>query len=107
MAEIRVFCFDIDGTILTSQPDGNYGNATPIAGRLEHLRELKNQGHYIKLFTARGSRSGKNWREVTEAQIIQWSIPCDELILGKPHADVYIDDKACHPDDYDWSSTFS
>lgn len=97
-----VFCFDIDGTILTLVEDGNYENATPIRGRVEHLRALKESGHTIKLFTARGSKSGEDWRERTEAQLRQFSVPYDELIFGKPHADLYVDDKACHPNDYLW-----
>lgn len=102
MTEVFTYCFDIDGTLLTSVPDGNYDEAMPIAGRIEHLQALKEQGHQIKLLTARGSQSGKDWRDLTESQIRKWSIPCDELIFGKPHADFYIDDKAVHSDNFHW-----
>jgi len=101
--ESKTFCFDIDGTILSSVEDGNYEMATPIPGRIEHLHALKAAGHIVKLFTARGSKSGQDWRERTARQMKDLNIPYDELILGKPHADFYIDDKACHPQDYDWA----
>lgn len=102
MSTPRVFCFDIDGTILSLVDHGDYEKALPLPGRVEHLRSLKAEGHLIKLYTARGSQSGQDWRERTEAQILRFAIPCDELILGKPHADLYIDDKSCHPNDYPW-----
>ena len=101
--ESKTFCFDIDGTILTTVEDGNYEMATPIPGRIEHLRTLKAAGHTILLFTARGSKSGEDWRERTALQMKDLNIPFDELILGKPHADLYVDDKGCDANLYDWN----
>lgn len=38
------------------------------------------------------------WYTLTQSQLIDWGCKFDELILGKPHADVYVDDKG-FPDD--------
>ena len=46
------------------------------------------------LFTSRGSVSGVDWRQLTESQLVTWGVKYDELLMGKPHADVFIDDRA-------------
>ena len=38
------------------------------------------------------------WYTLTHDQLVDWGCKFDELILGKPHADVYVDDKG-FPDD--------
>ena len=96
---MTTYCFDIDGT-LCSQENKNYRLAEPNMPRIRRVNELFDQGHTIKLFTARGSESGIDWTEATRAQISEWGIRYHELILGKPHADFYIDDKAIHSEDF-------
>jgi ribonucleotide monophosphatase NagD (HAD superfamily) len=87
------YCIDIDGTIChTAGVD--YGNATPIEVAVDKIKLLSEAGNYIILFTARGSLSGQDWSEATKNQLRLWDVPYDELIFGKPAADVYIDDKA-------------
>jgi CMP-N,N'-diacetyllegionaminic acid synthase len=86
------FCIDIDGTICHSS-DLDYSVAEPIESAVTKIRELKQQGHYVILFTARGTMSGIDWRPVTELQLESWGVPYDELHFGKPAADIYIDDK--------------
>ena len=55
----------------------------------------------IKLFyTARGSTTGIDWKEQTISQLKSWGVKYHELYLGKPTADVYVDDK--HKDLFDW-----
>jgi len=95
------YCIDIDGT-LCSQESNDYSLALPFEDRIEAVNRLFEEGHEIVLFTARGSKSGLDWKEVTEAQVRSWGLRHHELILGKPHADFYIDDKAIHPDHFDW-----
>lgn len=97
-----VYCFDIDGTLCIQERE-DYRRAVPYASRLERVNSLFRAGHIIKLFTARGSRSGKDWESETIAQLDEWGLQFHELILGKPHADFYIDDKAVHSDAFDWS----
>ncbi len=98
---MATYCFDIDGT-LCSQESSDYLRAKPIEDRIRRVNELYDQGHVIKLFTARGSKSGVDWSSATKAQIAQWGLRHHMLILGKPHADFYIDDKAVNSEDFHW-----
>ena len=84
------------------QEVSDYALARPLRGRIERVNSLFDQGHRIVLFTARGSKSGIDWRELTMSQLKDWGVSYHELILGKPHADFYIDDKAIHPDHFEW-----
>ena len=96
-----IYCFDIDGT-LCSRTDGDYTLAKPFRDRIAVVNALHAAGHVIKLYTARGSTTGINWREVTEHQMQAWSVRYHELIMGKPEADIFIDDKAIRADQWDW-----
>ena len=96
------YCFDIDGTLCTNT-NGAYETAEPYQGRIAHLNRLFDAGHTVKLFTARGSTTGIDWRGLTERQMADWGVRYHELILGKPEADVYIDDRATHSDAWNWT----
>lgn len=98
---MATYCFDIDGT-LCAQEKIDYSIAEPFASRIASVNSLFDDGHRIVLFTARGSRSGIDWRDATILQLESWGIRYHELILGKPHADFYIDDKAIHPEHFKW-----
>lgn len=87
------FCIDIDGTICLT-PGTNYERAVPIDKAIELIQNLKKSGHYVILFTARGTLTGTDWSEVTKRQMLEWRVPYDEMHFGKPAADIYIDDKA-------------
>jgi hypothetical protein len=92
-----IYCVDIDGT-LCSQRNGDYENAQPWPARIAVVNKLFNEGHRIILYTARGSGTGIDWRDVTEAQLRAWSVSHHELWFGKPPADYYIDDRAVTAD---------
>jgi hypothetical protein len=96
-----IYCFDIDGT-LCSKTDGVYDQALPYHERIAIVNALYDAGHRIKLFTARGSTTGLDWRELTERQLRSWNVRYHELILGKPEADVFIDDKAFNANAWHW-----
>ena len=87
------YCFDIDGT-LCSNTEGHYDKATPFLENIARVNSYFEQGHRIILYTARGSTTGIDWRELTEKQLAEWGLKYHELYFGKPTADVYIDDKA-------------
>ena len=95
------YCFDIDGT-LCSNTNGDYPSAEPFPDRIEHMNALYDAGHEITLFTARGTTTGIDWRELTENQLRDWGAKYHRLILGKPHADLFVDDKAVHSEAYHW-----
>lgn len=92
-AEPRTFCIDIDGVIAALRVDLDYGKAHAIPGAVRSIQRLHTAGHRIVLFTARGSVTGIDWRETTEAQLQRWGVPYHELRFGKPAADYYIDDR--------------
>ena len=97
------YCFDIDDTICKTIGT-NYLDAKPIEKRIARINHLFKEGHTIKLFTARGSETGIDWRELTEIQLTNWGLKYTELIFGKPAADFYIDDKAINECDFNWDS---
>lgn len=96
-------CLDLDGTIcLTKTNHQSYSDVLPFPGAVEKIQKLKQDGHYIIIYTARHMGScNNNIGQVMARQgkiIIEWldkhKIPYDEIVLGKPLADIYIDDKA-------------
>ena len=88
-----IYCFDIDGTICTNT-NGAYPNAIPYPNIIKKVNELYDQGNEIILNTARGATTGIDWRKETEVQMKAWGVKYHKLFLGKPGADIYIDDKA-------------
>ena len=103
----KTYVFDIDGTICTLT-DGDYEDARPIQGRINKVNDLYEQGHDIVFFTARGmSRSAgdvawvnRTFYDMTKAQLDSWNVKYHKLLLGKPAADFYVDDKGIR--DYDF-----
>lgn len=98
----HIYCFDIDETICHTNGT-DYSSATPIINRIAKINKLFSEGNIIKLLTARGSKTGIDWRDLTESQLIQWGVSYHELHMGKPFADFYIDDKAIKDLDFDWN----
>jgi len=96
-----IYCFDIDGTIFFTE-GLDYNDSKPIWERINKINQLFENGHTIKLHTARGTKTGIDWREVTERQLEQFGVRYHELQLGKPFADLYIDDKGVSDKDFDW-----
>tara|TARA_X000000950_G_scaffold289243_2_gene411189 strand:+ start:11116 stop:11475 length:360 start_codon:yes stop_codon:yes gene_type:complete len=98
----KIFIFDIDNTIcLTRKKD--YIKSKPFKSVVSRINLLKKNGHYIKIFTARYmGRNNENAEIVKKKyyrkiynQLKKWKINFDELIVGKPSYDYFIDDK-CH-----------
>jgi len=92
--------FDLDGTLCTST-DGNYSDAKPLGARISRVNQLYDDGNHITIFTARGmGRTGGDvskakimFENLTREQLNNWGVRFHDLILGKPSADIYIDDK--------------
>jgi ribonucleotide monophosphatase NagD (HAD superfamily) len=95
----KTFAFDLDGT-LCSLSGGNYEMALPIKARISHVNSLHNSGHTIIIFTARGATSGRDLYSFTAEQLNVWGVKFDYLIMGKPHFDLLIDDKAVSSTSY-------
>mmetsp|Transcript_37079 Transcript_37079/g.66785 ORF Transcript_37079/g.66785 Transcript_37079/m.66785 type:complete len:702 (-) Transcript_37079:128-2233(-) len=99
------FCFDLDGTLVSfPEVSGDYSSVRPIESNIRLAQELHAAGHCIIIQTARRMKThGGNVAAViadvgklTIETLDKFQIPYDELIFGKPHADVYIDDNAIH-----------
>lgn len=90
---------DIDGTIagLTS---GEYEKAQPIRENIEKINKLYDEGNVIVYWTARGSQTKIDWYDLTSIQLKKWGAKHHELKLGKPHYDLYIDDKSINAETY-------
>ena len=96
---MTVYCFDIDGTICTNT-DGDYERAIPFKEVIKKINKLYDKGHKIIFFTARGSTTGIDWHDFTKKQLKDWHIKYHEFFLGKPYADLYIDDKGIPTEDF-------
>ena len=96
-----IYCFDIDGTLCT-KTDGRYEEAEPFHQRIAVVNRLYDTGHTIVLFTARGTVTGINWRDLTERQLSAWQVKYHQLLFGKPQADIFIDDRAFNSDAWTW-----
>lgn len=108
---MSIYCVDIDGTICDKdicREDGNYECSVPKLDRIEKINQLYDQGHTIKYFTARGmgrhadnsQMATREFYELTRSQLDSWGCKYHKLILGKPSADYYIDDKGIKDNDF-------
>ena len=96
-----VYCFDLDGTICSLTENNDYSKAIPLNDMVKSVNELYDKGNTIKIFTARGATSGKDWFLTTKNQLQEWNVKHHELIMGKkPSFDIIVDDKAVNA--YDW-----
>lgn len=97
-----IYCFDIDGTICSKVTNAHYEQAQPILLRIVHINNLYELGNTIIFFTARGSTTGIDWAELTAHQLTSWGVKYHKLLLGKPEADIYIDDRGISDIAYSW-----
>jgi len=102
-------CIDLDGTIANNKKNNEtYEEVEPIENSVEVLTELKNQGCYIIIYTARNMGTYKNnlglviknQAKITIDWLEKWKVPYDELLFGKPNVDYFIDDKAIQFDNW-------
>ena len=91
---------DIDETICRYEGERNYPDAVPIKENIEKINSLYNEGHTVVYWTARGSVTKMDWRELTKQQLDTWGAKYTELKLGKPHYDLFICDKAINTEEY-------
>lgn len=89
---------DIDETICDyeyGEDKYNYNLARPIQINIDKINTLYDQGNTITYYTARGSRTGEDWFEVTKNQIEEWGCKYHYLSVGeKPAYDLLICDKS-------------
>ena len=111
-------CFDLDNTLVTYPTiPGDYSSVKPIENTIELLRNLHADGNTIIIHTARRMQTHKHnigavikdIGRITFDTLDKFNIPYDEIIFGKPFADVYVDDRAVNPykEDYSFMGIFN
>lgn len=91
---------DLEGTILEEKDERERAGATPLVRAVEAVNALYQMGHTIIIYTARTYRE----LELTLGQLKQYGIKYHHLVLGKPVADIFIDDRAISFTD--WSASW-
>tara|TARA_B100000989_G_scaffold11566_1_gene7891 strand:+ start:11890 stop:12261 length:372 start_codon:yes stop_codon:yes gene_type:complete len=96
----KKFCFDIDGVICKTI-NSNYEKSVPNKNVINMINKLYKKGNKIKIFTSRYmGRSSENikhvnkYKSVITKQLKKWNLKYNDLIIGKPSYDVFVDDKA-------------
>lgn len=97
---MATYFIDIDDTICRLSEPMNYASAIPIPKAIEKVNRLFLDGHHIVFWTARGTISKIDWRQLTETQLLNWGVQYHELRLGKPAYDFFIDDKNINSEDW-------
>jgi capsule biosynthesis phosphatase len=112
VTEEKCIVVDIDGTLCpVKRSHEEYDDLVPYEPMLAKLREYKNAGYHIILYTSRNMRTyGGNMGLImanTAKSTMQWldrnGIPYDEIHFGKPWASrigFYVDDRAVRPDEF-------
>lgn len=91
---------DIDETICISPESRDYSLATPILENISKINQMYEQGNQIVYWTARGTKTGLDWTDLTKEQLIKWGAKHHDVKLGKPHFDLYICDKSINSDTF-------
>ena len=100
LTDMRIV-FDLDGVICElKKPSESYGEVKPKLDVIKLVNELHSNGDYIIIHTGRHMRTCngnvdeviKKVGKITKEWLKKNNVKYDELIFGKPHADMYIDD---------------
>ncbi|HCM92236.1 MAG TPA: capsular biosynthesis protein [Lachnospiraceae bacterium] len=106
------FIFDIDGTLCPIKGrDERYEDMVPYKDMVDRIREYKEQGARIVLFTSRNMNTyqgnigliNANTAKIILEWLEKWEIPYDEIFYGKPwpgHNGFYVDDRTVRPDEF-------
>jgi hypothetical protein len=90
MSRPKTIMVDLDGVLCTEEVFSERPLAAPIAGAREALQKLRAAGCIVVIYTARGwgeYRVAKHWLD-------EHGFEYDGLHMGKPVADVWVDDRA-------------
>jgi hypothetical protein len=96
---------DLDDTLCYYQENTNntnYSFAKPKIDKINLINSYYEQGAIITIYTARGTKTGINWKNITEKQLLEWGVKYHNLLFGKPAFDILIDDKVLNSIYY-WS----
>ncbi len=92
------YVIDIDGTIFNSRltAEGKYELESVNIPMVQKINALHEDGHEVILWT------GRHWNhlDVTISQLWMSNVRYTTLVMGKPVADVYVDDLAMRPEEF-------
>lgn len=102
---------DLDGTLTIDDASLPYPDRAPNPEVVAKLREYRDAGFQIAIYTARNMKTHAKSVGRINAQtlpiIIAWlqrhEVPFDEIYVGKPWADAggfYVDDRAIRPSEF-------
>lgn len=108
MSKQKTIAFDLDD-VLCYRPDGydhlgpeKYDYCEPFILNIDLVNSLYDDGYKIVIYTARGMTQFKGnivdiysyLYDRTKQQLSSWGLKYHQLVMGKIHYDVFIDDKA-------------
>jgi len=108
----NVIVLDLDGTLCELKtPDQSYEDVVPRAGMLEKLREYRQRGFYVIIYTSRNMRTYEGNLGLITANtaktVFEWldrhQVPYDEVHFGKPWSGrdgFCVDDRTIRPDEF-------
>ena len=96
---MKKYFIDLDNTLCITE-NSKYEISQPIQDRINFVNKLKSEGNHITIWTARGATSGVDHKDLTLKQLHEWAIQYDELLMGKPDYDIYLDDKSFNIDSF-------
>lgn len=102
---------DLDGTITCEDPTVDYADKVPNPQIVARMREYRDMGFVIVIYSARNMRTFENSigriTAHTVPVMIEWlkrhDIPYDEIHVGKPWCGTdgfYVDDRAVRPSEF-------
>ena len=101
----KTIAFDLDDTLCKrTTPTGGkekYESCFPVEEMISISNELYDRGHKIIIFTARGmsifdgdvEKVYQELFDLTSSQLKEWGVKYHELVMGKIHYDLLVDDK--------------
>jgi hypothetical protein len=97
MSRPKAIMVDLDGVLGSEERTFDRPLAKPLPGARDALQKMRDAGHTIIIYTARGwaeYRYTKQWLEDN-------GFPFDGLHMGKPIGDVWIDDRAIRHENWE------
>ncbi len=102
----KIIAFDLDDVLctrdMTMTGAAKYLTCQPVPEMIAVVNQCYAEGMVIKIYTARGqctyngdvSQIYANLFELTTQHLKEWGVNYHQLIMGKPHYDLLVDDKA-------------
>ena len=103
----KIIAFDLDDVLCYRTAEAGkinkYHSCKPIEPMIKIANQCYDEGNTVIVYTARGMTGFKgnvsdiytNLYELTLNQLDVWGVKYHQLVMGKLHYDLLIDDKAC------------